>query len=333
MTNTTNNTALITGATGFIGSHLAQLLVSQGWKVRALVRRTSDLRWINGLPLELVYGDFGDQGSLEQAASGVDYVFHLAGAVKAGDPGQFYLHNTRATVNLARAAMEKAPGLRRFLFASSQAAAGPACGLNDPVCEHHECRPLSDYGRSKLQAERELFGLSGKLPLTVIRPPSVYGPRDVEVLDYFKWVRRGLAPLPGFRTRYAHLIYVRDLVRGMIQAALSENAVNMTYFLAEQRAYSWNQIADAIAGVMDKKVLKLHVPLQLAHLSALFNEAGAFLNGKPSMITRQKVREMSQVYWTVSSQAAQKDFGFSCEYDLFRGMKETAEWYRANRWL
>ncbi|MBI5806304.1 NAD-dependent epimerase/dehydratase family protein [candidate division TA06 bacterium] len=325
--------ALLTGATGFIGSHLAEALLNRGFRVRALVRPTSDLRWIKDLELELMTGSLQDNSFLEQAVSGAGYIFQLAGAVKARDPKDFYLHNTRATMNLARAALTAAPGLKRFLFASSQATAGPAGCLDRPVCERDECRPLSDYGRSKLQAEQELMELSGKLPVTIVRPPSVYGPRDTEVLSYFRWVRKGLAILPGFSTRHAHLIYVKDLVDGMLLAAASQNSPGKTYFLAEDRSYSWDQISEIIAGCLGKRIVKLHVPLQLAHLSAMFNEAGAHALNRPAMITRQKVREMSQKFWTISSQAAKDDFGFQCRYDLARGMKETAEWYRANNWL
>lgn len=324
---------LITGATGFIGSHLAEALLKQGFRVRALVRPTSDLRWIKGLELELLSGSLHDSRFLEQALAGVDYVFHLAGAVKAKKPKDFHLHNTQATMTLARAAMTAAPGLRRFLFASSQAAAGPAECLEKPVCEKDQCLPLSDYGISKLQAEQELLELSGKLPVTIVRPPSVYGPRDTEVLTYFKWIQKGLALLPGFRTSYAHLIYVNDLVDGMMLAASSQNSLGKTYFLAGDREYSWDEISETIAGCLGKKIVKLHIPLQLAHLSALFNEAGAYALNKPAMITRQKVREMSQRYWLVSSQAAKDDFGFSCKYNLARGIKETAVWYSANNWL
>ena len=325
--------ALVTGATGFIGSHLAEALLKDGFRVKALVRPTSDLRWIKGLQLELLSGSLHDRRFLEQAVSGADYIFHLAGAVKAKNPKDFYFHNTQATMNLARSAMNKAPGLKRFVFVSSQAAAGPAECLERTVCERDECRPLSDYGRSKLQAEQELLELSGKLPVTIVRPPSVYGPRDTEVLVYFQWIKLGLALLPGFRTRHAHLIYVKDLVDGMMLAASSQNSLGKTYFLAEDRSYSWDEISDIISGCLDKKIIKLHIPMQLANLSAIFNEAGAYALNKPAMLTRQKVREMSQRYWTVSSQAAQKDFGFQCQYDLARGMKETAEWYRANNWL
>ncbi|MDO9391436.1 MAG: NAD-dependent epimerase/dehydratase family protein [bacterium] len=325
--------ALLTGATGFIGSHLAGSLLNRGFRVRALVRPSSDLRWIKGLDIEFVSGSLQDNSFLEQAASGADYIFHLAGAVKAKDPKDFYLHNTRATMNLAKAALTKAPGLKRFLFASSQAAAGPAECLERPVCERDECRPLSDYGRSKLQAERELMDLSGKLPVTIVRPPSVYGPRDTEVLAYFKWVNRGLALLPGFGTRHAHLIYVKDLVEGMLLAAASQSSPGKTYFLAEDRSYSWDEIAETIAGCLNKKILKLHLPLQLAHLSAIFNEAGAYAQNRPAMVTRQKVREMSQRYWTVSSQSAKEDFDFQCRYGLAQGIAETAKWYKEQGWI
>ena len=325
--------ALLTGATGFIGSHLAESLLKQGFRVRALVRPASDRRWIKGLELELLTGSLQDNSFLEQAVSEVDHIFHLAGAVKAKDPRDFYLHNTRATMNLARAALTAAPGLKRFLFASSQAAAGPAECLEKPACERDTCRPLSDYGRSKLQAELELLELSGKLPATIVRPPSVYGPRDTEVLTYFKWIQKGLAILPGFSTRHAHLIYVKDLVDGMMLAAASKNSLGKAYFLAEDRSYSWDQISETIAGCLGKRIVKLHVPLPLAHLSALFNEAGAHALNRPAIVTRQKVREMSQRYWTVSSQAAKDDFGFQCRYDLAQGIAETAKWYKEQGWI
>lgn len=325
--------ALITGATGFIGSHLAEALLNRGFLVRALVRSTSDRRWLKGLDIEFASGSLQDNRFLEQAVSGVDYIFHLAGAVKVKDPKDFYFHNTKATMNLAKAAMEKAPGLKRFVFASSQAAAGPAECLENPVCERDECRPLSDYGKSKLQAEQELMEISGKLPLNIVRPPSVYGPRDTEVLAYFKLIKRGLAILPGFRVRHAHLIYVKDLVDGMMLASASQSSLGKTYFLAEDRSYSWGEISETIAGCLNKRIFKLHLPLQLAHLSAMFNEAGAYLLDNPAMVTRQKVREMSQLYWTVSSQAAKEDFGFQCRYDLARGMAVTAMWYKEQGWI
>jgi dihydroflavonol-4-reductase len=325
--------SLVTGANGFIGSHLVEALLARGHRVRGLIRKASDLKWLAGLDMELVRGSLDDAGSLELAARGCDFIYHLAGAVKANDPSEFCRHNTGGAVNIARAAMAAAPGLKRFVFSSSQAAAGPAIDLDNPVCEHHDCRPLSDYGKSKLLAEQQLLELSGKLPLTIIRPPSVYGPRDTEVFMYFQWINRGLALLPGFRTRYAHLIYVKDLVRGMILAAESTASIGKTYFLAGDRAHSWQEISGAIAQALGKHALRLHLPLSLAHFSGMLAEAGACVAKNPSTFNRQKVREMSQRYWTVSTEAAQRDFGFQCEYDLARGIAETVRWYKDNKWL
>ncbi len=333
MASAPNATCLVTGANGFIGSHLVEALLRRGHHVRCLVRRTSDLRWLAGLGIELRYGSLDDFESLKDASRDVDYVYHLAGAVKALDPGEFYRHNTEGALYLARAALDAAPRLKRFLFASSQAAAGPAECLDQPVCEIDRCRPISDYGKSKLSAEQRLRELSGTLPLTIIRPPSVYGPRDTEVFMYFRWIDRGVALLPGFRTRYAHLIHVTDLIEGMIRAAGSDAARGKTYFLAEDRAHSWQEISAAIAQGLNKRPVKLHLPLFLAHFSAILAEAGAYVTNKPSTFTRQKIQEMSQSYWTVSAETARRDFGFACEYDLERGVAETARWYQDNGWL
>ncbi|HTY07728.1 MAG TPA: NAD-dependent epimerase/dehydratase family protein [Candidatus Edwardsbacteria bacterium] len=325
--------SLVTGANGFIGSHLVQALLAHGHQVRCLVRRTSDLKWLSCLEIDIRYGSLDDTGSLLAACRDADYVFHLAGAVKARHKADFDRHNSDGALNIARAALEAAPGLRRFLFSSSQAAAGPAAALDAPVCENDECQPLSDYGKSKLLAEQRLRILSDKLPLTIIRPPSVYGPRDTEVFMYFQWIDRGLALLPGFKTRYAHLIYVADLVNGMVQAAESDAALGKTYFLAGDRAYSWQEISGIIARSMGKRPIKVHLPLFLAHFSAILAEAGAAVTNRPSTFDRQKVREMSQLYWAVSTKAAQRDFGFKSEYDLPRGVEETVKWYKDKKWL
>jgi len=325
--------ALVTGANGFIGSHLAEELVAGGYQVRCLVRKNSDVRWLLGLGAQIIRGSYEDEDSLAAAVLGVDFVYHLAGAVKARRPAEFYRANTEATARLARIALKAAPGLKRFLFSSSQAAVGPSDCLDKPKCEIDECRPVSDYGRSKLLAEKGLAELSDRLALTVIRPPSVYGPRDTEIFMYFQWINRGLALLPGIGKRYAHLIYVKDLVRGMVLAAESDKTIGKTYFLAEGRGYSWQEISDLMALSLGRRPLKVHVPLAFARFSAVLSEAGALVSGKPTQFSRQKVAEMAQRYWTISAKAARDDFGFECRYDLSRGLEETAKWYKDNGWL
>jgi len=324
--------ALVTGASGFIGSHLTASLLDRGWKVRALVRTTSDLRWLKGLNTSLAYGSFDDQASLADAVRDVDYIFHLA-AAKSGTRQKLFRDNVSATERLVQAAIGHSPGLKRLVFLSSQAAAGPAQSLEAPKCESDWCLPISDYGRSKLEAELLFNKPSINIPFTIIRPPTVYGPRDSDVFIYFKWIDRGLALLPGLKRRYAQIIYITDLVEGMIGAALSDAALGRTYFLSDPHSYSWQEISSAIARSLGKRTLPLHLPLGLAGFSALLAEAGARAVRKESIFNRQKVREMSQYFWTCSSERAKIDFGFICRYDLDAGMAETTRWYRENGWL
>jgi nucleoside-diphosphate-sugar epimerase len=323
--------ALVTGASGFIGSHLAEKLAGQGWRVRALLRTTSDLRWLQGRDLSLADGSFDHPASLADAVRGVDYIFHNA-AAKAGSRQRIFHDNVDSTMALAAAAAKNAPGLKRFVFLSSQAAAGPAAGLGSPKREADECRPVSDYGQSKLEAERRLAEMA-TLPLTVVRPPTVYGPRDRDVLLYFRWIDRGIALLPGLRERYANLIYVHDLVEGLSLAAQAESSLGKAYFLSDPQAYSWSQVSGAIAKCLGRRPLKLHLPLGLARFSALLAEGRARLAGRESIFNRQKVNEMEQLCWTCSPSRAEKDLGFSCRYGLNAGMAETARWYRDNGWL
>ena len=323
--------ALVTGASGFIGSHLAEGLLGEGFRVRALVRPDSSSQWLSGLDLELASGRYDDQDSLEKAAQGADFIFHAA-AAKSGSPEALRRANVDFPAALARAALRANPGLKRFVFLSSQAAAGPAVSLGAPRRESDVCRPISDYGRSKLEAERLLAGLAG-LPLTVIRPPTVYGPRDRDVLLYFKWIDRGIALLPGLRERYANLIYVADLVAGTIMAARSPAALGGTYFLSDPQAYSWSRISQAIAQALGRRPVSLRVPLFLARFSALLAEGGAGLAGRESIFNRQKVRDMAQLCWTCSPSRAAEDFSFSCRHSLKEGLAQTARWYKENGWL
>lgn len=323
--------ALVTGASGFIGSHLAEGLLREGFRVRALVRRDSSPRWLAGLDLELARGGYDDPDSLEKAADGANYIFHAA-AAKSGSHQLLRRANVEPPLNLARAALRANPGLNRFVFLSSQAAAGPADSLGAPKRESDPCRPLSDYGRSKLEAEMLLAKIEG-LPLTVIRPPTVYGPRDRDVWLYFKWVDRGIALLPGLRERYANLIYVPDLVTGTIMAATAEEALGGTYFLSDPQAYSWSQISQAIARALGRRPVSLRVPLFLARFSALLAEGGARLAGREAIFNRQKAYEMAQLCWSCAPWRAGDDFGFACRNSLEEGLAQTARWYRDNGWL
>ena len=211
--------ALLTGATGFIGSYFAQYLIEKGYQVRCLVRTSSNLRWIADLDVECVYGSLENNGSLKEALADVDYVLHLAGITKGLQEEDFIRHNVDGTKNLLQAVLESGQKFKRFLYVSSQAAAGPSATLQ-PLDEQSDLHPITPYGRSKLQAEQLVHSLSGHVPYTIVRPPAVYGPRDTDVLQFFKTVKMGLLPKLNGHDQYASIIHVKDLVRGLFLKCL-----------------------------------------------------------------------------------------------------------------
>ncbi|HMK39593.1 MAG TPA: NAD-dependent epimerase/dehydratase family protein, partial [Bacteroidota bacterium] len=210
--------ALVTGATGFIGSHLVELLLKQRYAVRVLLRKTSDTVWLKGLPLDYVYGDLFDRDALQKAVTGVDYVFHSAGVTKAKTPEEYFRGNTEGTANILESVSRHNPGLKRFVQISSQTAVGPSPGAA-PVSEEAASRPITTYGRSKLKAEGVCAGYRNSIPITIVRPPAVYGPRDKDVYEFFNTMSKGLQPMVGMKEKYVSLVHVGDLVRGFLLAA------------------------------------------------------------------------------------------------------------------
>ena len=188
--------ALVTGGQGFIGSHLCGRLISAGHRVRVLARPSSGLTNLDGLPVEVVRGDLTGDGSLAQAVAGVDWVFHLAGALKGFSQEELLRVNRDGTKRLVEACAAHTPDLSRFVLVSSLAAAGPSASGGLPRTEDAPPAPLTWYGKSKLEAE--MVVLKAGLPFTILRPPIVFGPRDRDVFSYFQIAKAGVLPIPGW---------------------------------------------------------------------------------------------------------------------------------------
>jgi dihydroflavonol-4-reductase len=319
---------LITGATGFIGGHLASLAAASGAEVRLLVRDRG--RW-QGQPAELVVGDLSDNGALREAASGVDRVFHVAGLTKARYDREYFEVNHLGTVNLLEACRQENPGLERFVLVSSQAAAGPARN-GQPVVEADEPRPTSPYGQSKLRGEAAVRAFAPLFDVTTVRPPVVYGPGDRDTLLVFRAARYGVVPRLA-SLRALSIVHVTDLVRGIWEASECPAAKGKTYYLANHEPVTVPDIALQIARDLGARPFEVRLPSSLLYLGAIVSESRAALAGSRTPVTRNKVTEALERDWICDSSQAQEDLGWAPHIPIDRGIAETASWYRDRGWL
>ena len=330
--------AYVTGGTGFIGSHLVERLVDQGYHVTCLIRQTSNLRWLDHLlatkspQVELVMGDLHDVDTLAQHVRDADLVFHLAGLTKAPDAATYDRVNAEGTKNLIEACLAAQTNLDRFVYCSSLAAVGPSRDTT-PNTEDVTPQPLTDYGSSKLKGELIIREYADQLPITIIRPPAVYGPRDVDIFLFFQMINRGIMPILGDADKLLSLVHVKDLVAGIYMAAVSKRAVGETYFLTDGDIHTWLGIERVIADALEMRPLKVKVPLLLLNFISILTEAAAKITRQAPTLNRQRVRDLKQRFWICDSTKAQKELGYRPTYLLQKGMQETADWYRANGWL
>jgi len=318
--------ALVTGATGFIGSHLCEELVRRGYKVTGLVREKSNLKWIEGIDIKLAIGDCENIESLLEAVAGFDYVFHLAGLTKACSENEFFCTNAKGTENLTITVAEKNPRLKRFVYLSSLAAVGPSEN-GSPLCEESVPRPVSCYGRSKLEGEKAVLKYKNGIPVTILRPSAVYGPRDTDLFVFFKMLKKGIYPHWG--KCYYSLLYVDDLVRGILLAAENKKAEGEIYFLADERFYSNEEIASEIASALNTKAVRFRIPKFFMPFFAYIGERVH----KKGIINRDKMSELRYSHWICDTRKAKEDLGFLPRVGIKEGIKWTADWYKIHRWL
>lgn len=330
--NKNNRIALVTGANGFVGSHLVEGLLDKGYQVRCLVRKTSNLKWLSGLDLEYVYGDIAQKDSLKEAVRNVDLVFHSAGLTKAKNREDYFKANAEGTKNLIESCIAENPKLKRFVYISSQAAVGPGIDRR-PTDETASCRPVTYYGESKLDGEKIALNFPNQFPVTIIRPPAVYGPRDTDMLGFFKVVNSGFRISFGLGESYISLVHVKDLVDGVILAAENTKAVGQTYFIADDRVYSWKEAFNIIAGALNKKTIPVRIPKSLVFFLAFLAEKFSLLLRKTPAFNTQKAKEITQRYWGLNVSKAKTELGFIPKFPLDKGAAETVKWYREKEWL
>lgn len=313
---------LLTGASGFVGHHLVELLHKEGFEIRCLVRKTSKVEEIKD-KVKLVYGEITIPESLNDAVKGVDYIIHLAGLVKATTPKKYYEVNTQGTINLFNATLNNNPNIKRFVYISSQAASSPS---EIPIKEDFPSNPVTSYGKSKLATEKFLEENLNKLPITIIRPSAVYGPYDKEFLPVYQIINKGFEILvKGGKTKIS-MVYAKDLAKSIFLAMLSDKTIGKKYFSAHPQPVYLYEFYNSIKKALGKKfTIKIPIPVPILYTFAFVNTVFSRIVNQPSMFNFEKVNEIKN-NWVCSPENLINDTGMVYEYDLDRGIEETIKW-------
>jgi len=323
---------LVTGGTGFIGSHLVERLRKRGDEVKCVAKDRLNATLLESLDVEVVLGDLNNGIGWDSILDGVECIYHLAGVTRAKSSKEYYEGNYMATKRFVEVCIANCVDLRRLVYVSSLAAIGPSLDRH-PVTEETPYHPVSHYGRSKMMGELEILGVRDRLPVTVVRPSAVYGPRERDMYEYMRLIMRGVQPLIGFRKKFLSLIHSDDLVEGIILAADHPRAIDQTYFLGSEEWYATEDIGSAIACAIQKFPVRVRIPHAVIYAIGAIAAAVGKLTNKQIFFNLQKARESVQSAWICSVEKAKTHLGFRQRVSLAEGMERTYRWYRENGWL
>lgn len=323
--------SFVTGANGFVGSHLVDYLLEQDNEVHAIVRPTSNLKWLEGKAVKLHTCGLNNIEDLQTAFEGAHYIYHIAGVVKVPTKEDFMRGNAEMTRNVMEAATN-IPTLKRVLVTSSMAATGYA-EFGAEVDEASPLRPIEPYGESKVAQEKVTQEYADRVPSTIVRPPGVYGPRDTEIFAFFKAINNGVSAMMGFKAKEMSLIHVRDLVEGMYKAATNAQSIGEIYFLGSLERYNWKQLGDIASKTMNKKTLTIKIPHFVIFILGFFGQILESWFGMDVALNKDRAYRITRPSWYCSSAKAVKELGFEQNIPIDEGFKSTIAWYKENNWL
>ncbi len=332
---------LITGATGFLGSHLTEYLAQAGHELFVLVRDEEKFKKLNLKATAIVGSLRYDKAHdwIHELPHDLDAVIHNAGIVHAFDFKKFYDTNARATERLIEDLATLYPNNLRFCFISSLAASGPSLPKKQKT-EEEPLTPVSHYGHSKHLAE---IYLEKKAPATwkktIIRPPIIIGPRDEGMLDVFKMIKQGIIAIPGLKGQHKEFSFVAvfDLI-SIIEKAILFNPKKNTpeaFFVAHPRAFTYSELIARISNLVGPaKKMKFHVPIFILFLAACFNHLLHRLNPKKDFrLTLDKIMEIKASGWVSSSSKADEVLAINYQWNLEQILKVTFEDYQKSKKL
>jgi len=320
--------AFVTGGTGFVGAHLVQALRARGDQVTCLVRNAAKAHALGWSDVRLVRGDLDDAAALREGCAGAEVIYHVAGRISARDTAEFMRANRDGTANVLEAAAHAPP--ERFVLVSSLAAAGPTTP-GKPIDETRSPSPVTPYGQSKLAAE--LLVRAQARSWTIVRPPTVYGEWDREVLKAFKLARMGVAPVFGDGSQELSVIYAGDLAAALVAAATAPATANRVYYAAHPVVTTSRDLVRAIGRAVGREPRIVPLPGVLARGLLWTIGTIAHLAGRATLLSGDKAAEFLAPAWTCRPDALTRDAGWRAVTDLETGLRRTAAWYRREGWL
>jgi nucleoside-diphosphate-sugar epimerase len=321
-------TVLITGGGGFIGSHLVDDLLAGGNRVRVVDLNLERLAHLVHQPnLEAVAGDIAEPSLLGQLVSGVTVIYHLASAhldVTLSE-ADYYRSNVAATGQLLEAA--QAAGVKRVVHCSTNGVLGEIKQL--PADENTPCQPTNVYERTKLAGERLAlqYGREHNLPVVVIRPAWVYGPRCPRTEKLIRTVSKGRFIMFGSGKTWRHPLYISDAVRGLTLAAQVETAPGQIYFIAGEQPVSIEELVQRIGRLVGVTAPRWRLPIWLGQLAGLGAEVAFKLLGQPPPLSRRSL-DFFRKDNAYDIGKAKRELGFQPQIDLETGLKQTIEYYK-----
>ncbi len=315
---------LITGSTGFIGKHLLVKLLESGYKVKCFVREGSNLSILKGKNAEIIRGSYTDFDSMREALNDVEIVFHLAALLNGKSREEYFKANVESTKNLISVYESLPRGNRKFVFISSIAASGPAFN-GELKTEKESDNPVSFYGESKLLAEESVKNGAGNIDYVILRPPNIYGPSQREMFTLIRVIQKRILPLLGNKNSKTSLLYVEDIVNAIILAGECEAANNKTYFVTDNRAYTWRKTVKLISKALGVYPFVIPIPGWILTIAAWKLGILSKIFGFDLPFRTKDLQSIRKNRWTFDGTAFMKATGFEPQISLKDGIKKTIE--------
>ena len=328
---------LITGASGFIGSFIVEEALKQGFETWAVIRKSSSKEYLQDERIHFIELNLSSKAQLieQLRPHQFDYVVHAAGVTKCLNKADFRRINTEGTKNLVDALLDLQMPLKRFVFLSSLSVFGAIKEQlpYDEIREDDTPKPNTEYGRSKLEAERYINSIGSRLPYIILRPTGVYGPREKDYFMMAKSIKQHIDFAVGYQRQDITFVYVTDVVQAVF-LALEKGETGRKYFLSDGQVYQSTTFSDLIHEELGRPWwLRITAPVWVLRVVTFFGEYIGHMTGKVTALNNDKYNILRQRNWRCDIEPARRELGFEPKVQLKEGVKTTIQWYKDHKWL